>query len=301
VRADAGARTIAGMLLALGPAARDAWAYAGARARPWFAGGATGAGGRDQEVPFAADARRIGRITRELHEVLASDDDDEAFAPEAATAEEVEEWGEATRRLVVEALDLLAAQLARAVGGVPPERAAEAKAVLARRAHYLERIEELVDAVGDDAGFMIRHHGDYHLGQLLHSAGDEFMIIDFEGEPSRPLAQRRRKASPLRDVAGMLRSFAYAAATLAAESRADPATREVASGRWERAVRAAFLEGYLGERDEEASDFLPEEPEQVEALVALFEMEKVFYELAYELNNRPAWMGIPLRGIARVT
>ncbi|MHB1265598.1 MAG: maltokinase N-terminal cap-like domain-containing protein [Gemmatimonadaceae bacterium] len=292
---DAGERTIAGMLQELVPGARDAWEYALEEARPWFTGGAGG-----KVVPFAADARRIGRITRELHEVLASDDEDEDFAPEPAASEDVEGWGAATRAQVDAALDLLAAQLQRG-SGIPAERVSEAKAVLARRGHYHDRIEELVEEVEDDAGFMIRLHGDYHLGQLLHSAGGEFMIIDFEGEPSRPLAHRRRKASPLRDVAGMLRSFAYAAATLAAESTADMATREVATGRWERAVRAAFLEGYLGERDEEASDFLPEDPGHVQALVSLFEMEKVFYELAYELNNRPAWMGIPLRGIARVT
>jgi maltose alpha-D-glucosyltransferase/alpha-amylase len=292
---DGGERTIAGMLQELVPGARDAWAYALDRARPWFTGG----GKAGEAVAFADDARRIGRITRELHEVLASDDDDADFAPDAATAEEVEGWGEATRAQVDEALDLLAAQLDGKSPGLPSERTAEARAVLARRAHYHDRIEEMVGEVEDDAGFMIRHHGDYHLGQLLHSAGGEFMIIDFEGEPSRPLAQRRRKASPLRDVAGMLRSFAYAGATLAAEAKGSPGEREVAAGRWERAMRAAFLEGYLGERDAEDSDFLPEEPAHVQALVSLFEMEKVFYELAYELNNRPAWVGIPLRGIAR--
>ncbi len=292
---EGGARTIAGMLQELVPGARDAWAYALEQARPWFAGN-----GGTTEVAFAADARRIGRITRELHEVLASDDDDESFAPEPAASEEVEAWGKAASAQVDQSLDLLAAQLERA-GTVPAERVAEAKALLARRAHYHDRVGELVEGVEDDAGFVTRHHGDYHLGQLLHSAGGEFMIIDFEGEPSRPLAHRRRKASPLRDVAGMLRSFAYVAATLAAESKADIGTRELATSRWERAVRAAFLEGYLGERDEEASDFLPEDPDHVLALVSLFEIEKVFYELAYELNNRPAWLGIPLRGIARVT
>jgi trehalose synthase-fused probable maltokinase len=157
--------------------------------------------------------------------------------------------------------------------------------VLARRAHHHERIEELVDEVGDDAGFMIRHHGDYHLGQLLHSAGGEFMIIDFEGEPSRPLAQRRRKASPLRDVAGMLRSFAYLAI--------------VAGGPddWEEQARSRFLDGYLGVVD---AALLPSGQAAVDRLLAVYELEKAVYELRYELDNRPDWVGIPVAGIQRL-
>jgi maltose alpha-D-glucosyltransferase/alpha-amylase len=128
------------------------------------------------------------------------------------------------------------------------------------------------------------------------------MVIDFEGEPSRPLEERREKTTPLKDVAGMLRSFAYAAATLAMEAgkTLDPATRELRVARWERDVRAAFLEGYLASADEEHPAFLPEEPAHVRQLIALFEAEKAFYELAYELNNRPAWAWIPMRGISKL-
>jgi len=115
-----------------------------------------------------------------------------------------------------------------------------------------------------------------------------WFIVDFEGEPSRPLSERRGLSSPLRDVAGMLRSFAYAAATAAAERGAlgVDARTEIAAAHWERDVRAAFLAGY----DASADD----------PVVALFEMEKLFYELRYELNNRPEWVWIPLRGIARL-
>lgn len=300
---EGGERTVAGMMQELVPGAADAWGYALETATPWFTAREMPRG----DPPLAADAAKIGRITRELHETLASDDDLPDFAPEAATGEEVDEWAEATRRQVEEALDLLARQLAGGSGatGIPQERLAEARAILARREHYLSHIEELVDEIGDDAGFITRHHGDYHLGQLLRSSSGEFMIIDFEGEPSRPLAQRRRKASPLRDVAGMLRSFAYAGATLASGAGAprEMGERELRAGRWERAIRGAFLAAYLGEaRDEEEdSGVLPEDPQSVKAVLALFEMEKVFYELAYELNNRPAWSWIPMRGIARVT
>jgi maltose alpha-D-glucosyltransferase/alpha-amylase len=148
----------------------------------------------------------------------------------------------------------------------------------------------------------IRVHGDYHLGQVLRAPSGEFIVIDFEGEPLRPLGERREKTSPLRDVAGMLRSFAYAAATLAisTEKKLDMPTRELRVARWERDVRGAFLDGYLATADEEDTGFLPEEPAHVQQLIALFETEKAFYELAYELNNRPAWAWIPMRGISKL-
>ena len=149
--------------------------------------------------------------------------------------------------------------------------------------------------ISDDAGQLVRHHGDYHLGQVLRTSADDFQIIDFEGEPARPLAERRERNSALRDVAGMLRSFAYAAATLAAEQRAHVNSQllERRSAAWERSSRAAFLRGYLGGP---RGAFLPADPERVEALLALFETEKLFYEMSYELNNRPEWVWIPING-----
>jgi trehalose synthase-fused probable maltokinase len=163
-----------------------------------------------------------------------------------------------------------------------------------------------VEEIGDDGGFMIRHHGDYHLGQVLRSSSGQFIIIDFEGEPARPLPERRQRHSALRDVAGMLRSFSYAAATLASSAGGsiDSRTREIRAGRWERACRVAFVDGYLGAastHEEDETGLLPEAPENVRLMIDLFEMEKVFYELAYELNNRPDWVWIPLRGIAQLT
>jgi maltose alpha-D-glucosyltransferase/alpha-amylase len=148
------------------------------------------------------------------------------------------------------------------------------------------------------AGARIRHHGDYHLGQVLRAQSGEFMVIDFEGEPARPLAERRRRHSPLRDVAGMLRSFAYAAATLSTEVQQQHDASRLAqrASRWERGVRDAFLNGYLNSGDPGGARFLPDESKHIDALIALFETEKVFYELGYELNNRPAWVWIPLRG-----
>jgi predicted trehalose synthase len=288
-----GERTVAGMLQELVPQARDAWADALERGAPYFRAP------REKEAPhgFDADAEKLGTITRD------------AFAPEPATHDDVERWADGARRWIDEALSLLERQLA--AGTVPKERVAEAQILAKRREHYRNWLDELVAEVGDDAGFRIRVHGDYHLGQVLRTASDDFMIIDFEGEPARSLEERREKGSPLRDVAGMLRSFAYAAATLMTEqgAKSDIATREIRGGRWEKAARDAFLHGYLGgvvaraqpegsEHDEPG--ILPEEPDNVTRLLALFETEKVFYELAYELNNRPDWAWIPMRGISKL-
>ncbi|HEY0778384.1 MAG TPA: hypothetical protein VGD56_10515, partial [Gemmatirosa sp.] len=119
-------------------------------------------------------------------------------------------------------------------------------------------------------------------------------VVDFEGEPARPLAERRRKHSPLRDVAGMLRSFAYAAAFAARD--AGGSAPDGAADAWERAARGAFLDAYFAPG---AARYLPRTRAGADALVALFETEKLFYELRYELNNRPDWVDIPLRGLAR--
>ena len=156
--------------------------------------------------------------------------------------------------------------------------------------------------IGDDVGRRIRHHGDYHLGQVLQAADGEFMVIDFEGEPARPLAERRAKHSALRDVAGMMRSFAYAAATCAEEARPELGDRDARARarRWERELRDAFMRGYLPEGREHPS-FLPQARARLDVLLTLFETEKVLYELTYELNNRPTWLWIPLRGLIGMT
>ena len=139
-------------------------------------------------------------------------------------------------------------------------------------------------------GKTIRTHGDYHLGQTLW-AGDDWVVLDFEGEPARSLAERRRKRSPLRDVAGMLRSFAYAA-TAAELLRGTPAPEG-----WEEQARVRFLEGYLDTVDQ---SLLPPGQAAIDRLLAVFELEKAVYELRYELDNRPEWVGIPVAGIQRL-
>jgi maltose alpha-D-glucosyltransferase/alpha-amylase len=152
----------------------------------------------------------------------------------------------------------------------------------------------------------IRHHGDYHLGQVLYT-GKDFVIIDFEGEPARPLSERRIKRSPLRDVAGMLRSFHYAAyvALFAQEAEGVYASHpdvlpmlEPWARTWYSWIAAAFLKTYR-EHISRAS-LLPRSQEDIQLLLDTFLLEKALYELSYELNNRPDWVRIPLKGILQL-
>jgi trehalose synthase-fused probable maltokinase len=279
---------VAGMLQGFLPGSRDAWQHALEQSRGYFA-----APGADLPHPFAADAERLGAITRELHDALASAREDAAFVPRKAARSDVEGWADSARRRIEDAMALLGERLD--AGMASGERAA--RAVIEDREAYLARLDELVAAIGDDAGQLIRHHGDYHLGQVLRTSDGDFQIIDFEGEPARPLAERRERNSALRDVAGMLRSFAYAAATLAAERGRDGASDAIErrASSWERGARDAFLRGYLGGA---GATFLPSTAQRIDALRELFETEKVFYEMSYELNNRPDWVWIPIAGAA---
>jgi trehalose synthase-fused probable maltokinase len=266
--------TVGAMLQEFLPKSVDAWSYVTKRAAT-------------AESPFATEARRLGEVTRGLHDALASAGPEEPdFTPAPARPSDVEGWARATERQIADAVALLERQLRD--GRLPSAYVEEARSLVARREEFVRRVREIANAVRGDAGLRIRHHGDYHLGQVLRTPAGEFMIIDFEGEPSKPLVERRRKHSALRDVAGMLRSFAYAGASLAGGGQ------RAGGSEWEREARQAFLAGYL---EEPLPPFLPHDRSNTERLLKLFEMEKVFYELAYELNNRPDWVWIPLRGL----
>jgi maltose alpha-D-glucosyltransferase/alpha-amylase len=149
----------------------------------------------------------------------------------------------------------------------------------------------------------MRYHGDYHLGQVLYT-GKDFIIIDFEGEPARPLSERRIKRSPLRDIAGMLRSFSYAVSSALGarlEALHDPKHRQTLEHWgtfWQRWVSAVFLRAYLDAS--RPAGFVPKDPRQLQVLLDASILEKAVYELAYELNNRPDWIGIPLAGIEQL-
>ena len=219
---------------------------------------------------------RLGEVTAQMHTALGADPSDPAFAPEEPS---------------VESLGLLTATVDEEIARVflsLPDDDERLGPILGRGEEVREQLRLLTYA--GSAGRVIRTHGDYHLGQTLWSDND-WVILDFEGEPARTLVERRRKRSPLRDVAGMLRSFAYAAT--AAELTRDA---DVPDG-WEERARARFLESYLETVD---ATLLPPGEAAIERLLAVFELEKAVYELQYELDNRPDWVGIPVAGIERL-
>jgi maltose alpha-D-glucosyltransferase / alpha-amylase len=245
---------------------------------------------------YLATAEVLGRRTGELHARIAeAEPDDGAFAPEPYTARDVEATAKAIRRDAEHQLALLDTSL---------DRLDDRRRELARQ--VLAHSRELLHQIGDvrqlrNAGQRIRCHGDYHLGQVLVTEGD-VVIIDFEGEPARPLAERRTKCSPLRDVAGMLRSFSYAALTglhAATQTRPDDVERLVPwADLWEAWVGASFLRAYLAAV--RGTSFLPSQPDDLDALLKLFLVDKAQYELGYELNSRPDWVHVPLAGLLRL-
>jgi maltokinase len=225
---------------------------------------------------FLARLRRLGEVTGEMHTVLGSDPNDPAFLPETPS---------------VESLGLLTATVDEEIESVflaLPEDDEQLAPIIGRGEEVREQLRMLTYAGA--TGKIIRTHGDYHLGQTLWSEND-WVILDFEGEPARPVIERRRKRSPLRDVAGMLRSFAYAA--IAAELLHDTPAPEG----WEEEARVQFLDGYLETVD---PTLLPSGSLAIERLLTVYELEKAVYELRYELDNRPDWVRIPVAGIQRL-
>jgi maltose alpha-D-glucosyltransferase/alpha-amylase len=241
---------------------------------------------------YLDSAATLGRRTAEMHLALARNIDDPAFAPEPMTATDLGQLEADLRTHAAAVFDVLKQGLA----GLPNDVVERAGLVLGRRRSLLRRFETLPTSTAN--GWRLRIHGDYHLGQVLRTRGD-YVILDFEGEPARPLAARRAKQSPLRDVAGMLRSFSYAgwAALLAYTARRPDSLGQLEPWErlWERATSAAFLRAYLAAMGESA--WLPPEPAILHALLDAFLLDKALYELLYEMNNRPSWVRIPLEGV----
>ncbi len=248
----------------------------------------------DEHAIFLERARTLGARTAELHRAFATPTGDPAFEPEPTTRADLESWADQARATAERALGALARELTR----VPPDLRPAAEALLSRRDEILARID--TPALAEQVT-KTRFHGDYHLGQVLVSA-DDFMIVDFEGEPGRPPEVRRRKSSPLRDVAGMLRSFNYAAVAgvrgLAADRGEDTSRLEPLAREWERRTAGAFLEGYRATIA--GCSAYPLDEAQARALLDFFVLEKAFYEISYELANRPAWLRIPMEGIGAI-
>jgi maltose alpha-D-glucosyltransferase/alpha-amylase len=243
-------------------------------------------------------ARLLGRRTAELHRALASSSQDPAFAPEPFTRLYQRALFQSMRNLCTRVFQ----QLADTLPTLPKHVTAEAEQVLALKSRAMRAFRGVADA--RIKAQRIRCHGDYHLGQVLWT-GKDFVVIDFEGEPARAVTERRIKRSPLRDVAGMLRSFHYAAATVfATRVVGQLATAEEAAAieTWERFwrdwVASAFLRAYLHEMAE--SGLLPANEEELRLLLNTYLLDKAVYELGYELNNRPDWVWIPLKGILQL-
>jgi maltose alpha-D-glucosyltransferase/alpha-amylase len=289
VAAD-GERTTLGLLQPFVLNQGDAWTYTIEYLSRFF-GSTSGAATPppDAHGGYLALIDTLARRTAELHLALATVTGNPAFDPEPATSTDVAEWRDSAARDAATALDLLAERMAV----LPEATRTPAQAVLERRQSLLDRLRA---PGGHSRSLKTRYHGDFHLGQVLIRRND-FVIIDFEGEPGRSLEERRTKHSPLRDVAGMLRSFSYARFTALRAPSEHPRDYEAVAPlaqAWEEETRRRFLDSYLGTA---SAGGLLVDPDSARALLELFELEKAFYELRYELANRPDWVGIPLSGL----
>jgi maltose alpha-D-glucosyltransferase/alpha-amylase len=240
-------------------------------------------------------AALLGRRTAEMHLALATPTDNPAFAAEPFTAEALAADTGRIRAQISRSLDALKQSFTK----LPDELTTDAAAlILSRRVQLFSRAFAITAVPPEEAGQRIRIHGDYHLGQVLRARGD-YVILDFEGEPARPLAERRAKQCPLKDVAGMLRSFSYAAyAGLDHFTQRHPNTArtlEPWAQLWQNAAATSFLSAWRTAMA--ANQHLTPQPQQAERLLNAYLLEKALYELLYELNNRPAWVRIPLAGI----
>jgi maltose alpha-D-glucosyltransferase/alpha-amylase len=243
---------------------------------------------------YLSDTRLLGQRTAELHACLSDARKDPQFAPEPFTLFYQRSLYQSMRNLIAQswlALD-------RAQESLPESVRADTRRLLEQEDALLRRFRALVG--NKIAANRIRTHGDFHLGQVLYT-GSDFVITDFEGEPARALSERRLKRSALRDVAGMIRSFHYAAYAHFFETSGGVPRRQLTPGLsawaeyWYLQVSAAYLGGYLAAS--RGTPYLPADPGAVEKLLDAYLLEKAVYEVGYELNNRPAWLGIPVRGV----
>jgi trehalose synthase-fused probable maltokinase len=235
-------------------------------------------------------AAQLGTRTGEMHLALATETADPDFAAEPLGASDGKALAESITASARQVLDLIAAKLEtlRDPAHALAERFVGLKSTLLAHA---ESLRATVDAA------KTRTHGDYHLGQVLETGGD-FIIIDFEGEPLRSLATRREKRSPFRDVAGMLRSFDYAAhAALDAQGEIG-ASLGAEAERWSAEAQLEFLGAWLAAT--EGAPFRAMTRAEEDRLLEAFLLEKALYEVVYEINNRPTWLPIPLRGVLRL-
>jgi maltose alpha-D-glucosyltransferase/alpha-amylase len=247
---------------------------------------------------YLSYAERLGRRTAELHATLASDRENPSFAPEPISLA----YQHALHRSIHEKTSAHVRTLRSRLNDVDSETRIDAERLLQQEGALLSCFNSVQEQTL--AGSRIRCHGDYHLGQVLF-AQDDYVIIDFEGEPARPLNERRQKHSPLLDIAGMLRSYDYAAAQAVRRlgsashlSSEEQRTLHAAARAWYRWNGAAFLRGYFDRM--EGASLLPESHDELRVLMNALLLEKGMYEVAYELNNRPDWVAVPLHGVLEI-
>ncbi len=311
-RRRGGATQVLGLLLGMVPNEGDAWVYTLDAVGRYFervlaekadpAGLAVPALFREGKIPpvlcdliggvYPERARQLGRRTGEMHLALATDTTDADFAPEPFTTlyqRSIYQSIRGSARRMTILLQRNAASLAE-------EHRSDVLDLIAAEPQIIKRLARIYRA--RIAATRTRVHGDYHLGQVLNT-GKDFVIIDFEGEPSRSLSDRKLKRSPLRDVAGMIRSFHYAAQTALTESgtlrAGDVATMAVWADLWTRVISREFLDAYL--ETTRGASFIPADAHDLEVLLEAYLFEKAIYEVGYELNNRPSWVGVPVRGL----
>jgi len=243
---------------------------------------------------YPEKTKLLGQRTGELHMALASIQDDRMFAPEPFNAMAQRSVFQSMRAL----LRRTTALLAKKVPDLPEKFQTEARDILAAEKAILDREKRILDR--RTVAAKIRIHGDYHLGQVLYT-GKDFIILDFEGEPARPLSERKLKRSALRDVAGMMRSFQYAAYSALWQPAMRPEDvpfLERWADRWYREMSSVFLQSYL--QTTAGSVFVPQKSDDLQILLEAYLLDKAVYEIGYELNNRPDWVVIPIRGIKHI-
>ncbi|HEV3136544.1 MAG TPA: hypothetical protein VGZ26_01545, partial [Pirellulales bacterium] len=242
---------------------------------------------------FLSDAALLGTRTAELHLMLAAENENPALRPEPFTNSDQNAFYERCQQMAGEVFDLLRGQLPNLLERIRPHAIQVLCLEPAVRQQFRRVVAKPIHL------FRIRCHGDYHLGQVLVGEHD-FVIIDFEGEPARPLGERRKKQLALRDVASLIRSYHYASCSAARRAKqGNPPTDARAIEDWSRVwyfwTSVAFLTAYR----QTAADtvFLPESGEEFECLLESCLLEKALYELRYELNNRPDWVDLPLQAL----